>query len=376
MATTHQVLKNCGNFSMEVMPGMLAYGQEKERGRSHIEAATTLPHGDGYVAKEGDVVLGGFVQRQAAQLAVAEGRHLSEMTREEKQKLALKVCSGHMTKHGASGPEYYKHWMKRAESFAAHHRLQLPDRSNRETNHEYFRRVRRWTMDRDENWPQLRSAVGTHLVFSPDPKIWVELREAGIDERKFLHLVLTHTMKELSDWRRKVHGPGHSMGWVAGSHVDADGADKHPHIHVFVLKRDEAGSEVDWSVSVLKGRKGREEEPDQLRETKRLFKKNVEKAYERMVNRGSAQAPSLAGRGIHQLPPPVKRFALGLRAAAAALWPYRSNSAAERTISEIGALIRIARAIYNRMEGLPTMTAMQQRVVQIIRLHPQHELEI
>jgi len=344
---------------------MLAYGQEKEKGRGRTNASNDLPPGDGYATKEGDILLGGFVYRQAAQMAVAKGRHLSEMSVEEKQKLALKICSGHMAEHRAVGPEYYKHWMKRAQGFARYHRIELPKQDSRESYYEYFRHVRQWTKSRDEHWPKLRSAVGTHLVFSPDPKMWLRLRAAGMDERRFLHMVLTQTMKEVGDWRRKVHGPDQPMGWVAGTHVHADGADGHPHIHVMVLKRDEKGKEVDWSGSSLKNRKGREQEPDQLREAKRLFQKNVERQYERLVWKEAFHSQHQSRVRERVVIPPncrMRKLALGLRAVAEAMRPFHSRSPSDQIFMEMGSMIRMARCIQNGADNLPSIAVMMQNV--------------
>ena len=105
-----------------------------------------------------------------------------------------------------------------------------------------------------------------------------------LDERLFLKTVITQTMKEFSDWRRKQLGCNHSLGWVVGTHVEANGADRHPHIHLVVLKRDEIGKEVDWSVSSLKGRVEKTD-PDPMKELKRVFGKNVEKHLERMLGK-------------------------------------------------------------------------------------------
>lgn len=346
METMHQVLKNCGNFSANVLPGMIAYGRESEKGRGKLDANIDLPKGDGYATKEADIQIGGFLQRLCAQEAVKMGTHFSAMDVNEKQKLALKLCSEHIREHGGAGPEYYKHWMKRAQSFAKHKKIDLPPKGDRETEYDYFRRVRRWTQDRAEKWPELREAVGTHLVFSPDPKSWVQLRAAGIDERDFLKMVLSKTMKDFSDWRRDLHGPGHSLGWVAGSHVEADGADRHPHIHVVVLKRDEAGKEVDWSVSSLKGRKGREDEPDPLKSIKGFFKKNVEKEFERAT-----------GHSLHASPPPPKKesgirpkmkgFSEGLRATHKAMKPFFPKV---RTSTQLGTMLRIIGTVQYRQK--------------------------
>lgn len=340
MQNIHQILKNCGNFSVEVLPGMIAYGRETEKGRGHIEASVQSSNADGYVTQESDIQLGGFIQRRYAQEAVASGQHLAAMSVEEKQKLALKTCNAHLTQYGSAGPESFKHWMKRVQGFARHHGIVLPPKGDRETEYDYSRRMRRWICTRPEKWPELRPAVATHLVFSPEPKLWESLRTRGVDERYFLRTVLVQTMKEFSDWRRQLYGQGHSLGWVAGTHVKKDGSNHHPHIHVVVLKRDEAGREVDWSVSSLKGRRGREHEPDPLNAIKRLWKKNVEKAYERST--GQQISPtSCFQQQQHpiRLTPKLREFSRGLRAVSYVMRPFYSQNFSAG--GDLGAMLRI-----------------------------------
>ncbi len=359
----NQVIKNCGNFSAEILPGMIRYPQETDRGHGEAHATPALPHGDGYATKEGDIQLGGFIHIRAAQEAALQGERLFSMSLEDKQKLALKICQGHMAQHGEIGPEYFRRWMQRTRGFAGHRKIQLPPKSDREGDYDYFRRLRRWTMERNESWPELRKAVGTHLVFSPDPKMWAAVRGTGMDERHFLQSILLRTMKDFADWRRQIHGPGHSLGWVGGTHVQKDGADCHPHIHVVVLKRDEAGHEVDWSVSALKGRKGRENEPDPLQTVKRLFKKNVEKELSRWLGKEQVAAllnpdlerePPAFSRAPHsaiQNPSPrLRRLARGMRAAAYAMRSIYGFSATSHQ-SELGAMLRIVAAIQRQSQA-------------------------
>ncbi|MDD2710112.1 MAG: hypothetical protein PHV34_19180 [Verrucomicrobiae bacterium] len=267
---------------------MIAYGAEKGQGRSKLDAGDELPHGDGYATKEADIQIGGFLYVRAAQEASKTGKPLSKMTTEEKQKLALKIAKQHVEEYGAANHESYEKWMKRVQGYAHHNHLNLPSKGDRESSYNYARRIHKWTQEQRENWPELRKAVGTHLVFSPEPKYWEKLRAAGLDERQFLRNLLSKTMKDFADWRRDVYGPDHSIGWVAGTHVEADGADKHPHIHVVVLKRDESGKEVDWSVSSLKGCKGRND-PDPIKSIKDFFAKHAEKEYAKATNQTRTQ---------------------------------------------------------------------------------------
>lgn len=353
----NQVIKNCGNFSAEILPGMIRYPQETGKGHGKGDANEDMPHGDGYATKEGDIQLGGFIHTRAAQEAARQGERLFTMSLEDKQKIALKVCQDHIAQHGEIGPEYFRRWMRRTRGFAGHHKIQLPPKNDREGDYDYFRRLRRWTMARNESWPELRKAVGTHLVFSPDPKMWEAVRDAGMDERHFLQSILLGTMKDFADWRRKIHGPGHSLGWVGGTHVERDGADRHPHIHVVVLKRDEAGHEVDWSVSALKGRKGRESEPDPLLTVKQLFKKNVEKELGRWFSKEQVAAlhnPELKRvtppfsqaqlNAIRNPSPQLRKFARGVRAVAYAMRSIYGFTATSPQ-SEFGAMMRIIVAI-------------------------------
>jgi len=200
----NQVIKNCGNFSAEILPGMIRYPQETGKGHGKADANEDMPHGDGYATKEGDIQLGGFIHRRAAQEAALQGERLHTMSLEGKQKIALKVCQNHIAQHGEIGPEYFRRWMQRTRGYAGHHKIQLPPKNDREGDYDYFRRLRRWTLSRNENWPALRKAVGTHLVFSPDPKMWETVRDAGMDERHFPQSILLRTMKDFSDWRRQL----------------------------------------------------------------------------------------------------------------------------------------------------------------------------
>lgn len=339
------IVENCGNFSAKVLPGMIAYGRETTKEDRSQTPNPDLPKGDGYATKEHDIQLGGFLYRQCAKEAMEQGKHLSELSVEETQSIALKISRRHIEQHGEVGLENYRHWMKRVSSYAKHRGIELPSKEPNETNYHYSQRLRRWTERRPEKWPKMQKAVGTHLVFSPDPKIWAELRAKGLDEREFLKEVLSGTMKELQDWRRKELGPGHSLGWVAGTHVSQNGADRHPHIHVVVLKRDESGKETDWSVSALKGRTGRGQEPDPLMKAKKLFQKNTEKAYEKYVGRapGVEKEPEVEKVKARAQLPSVKK----LRKLTATLFPNPYS----RPKSDLGALIRILR-MYRKERGI------------------------
>ncbi len=342
MKSHHQIVKNCGNFASAILPTMIAYGREIGRGRGKAHASSDLPEGDGYATKEADIQLGGFLFVQAAQEAARQGRHLSQFTVVEKQALALRLSQEHINKHGSAGMESYTKWMKRTEAYAKHHRISLPPKKGRESNHAYFHRLRRWTAHRSGRWPKLREAVGTHLVFSPEPKLWEALRKAGVNERSFLKTVLVKTMKEFGDWRRQIHGVGHTLGWVAGTHVRMDGADKHPHIHVVVLKRDEAGKRVDWSVSSLKGHRERAHEPDPLRVIKRLFEKNVAKVCQRSLSM-AANDPLISQ--IRKNPKSVLPLVEALRAAGRALRQSPFLHFSNNRSTELGAMIRVLRQI-------------------------------
>jgi hypothetical protein len=260
------IVKNLGNFSAEVAKGLIGYSREKE-GMKMVgmidlpKENVNLPAGDGYATKEGDILLGGFIQRRAAQEASQNNKRLVELNVQAKEEIAYRIWRDHLREHGEVGNENYRRWLVRIRSYSTRRSIQLPPKNSNESEHDYFYRLRKWTSQRPEKWPELKKAAGTHLLFSPDPKVWPSLRATGGDERHFLRSVLTQTMKDFSDWRRKQIGTGHSLGWVAGTHVLANGADRHPHIHVAILKRDEAGKEVDWSVSEVRGRRG-DHDPD------------------------------------------------------------------------------------------------------------------
>lgn len=283
------IIEHCGNFSVEVLAGLIGYGREVDKGRGKMNARGTLPSGDGYATKESDISLGGFIRRLTAQRIAAKGRTYESLDVQEKERVATEIAHEHIARFGTASREHYGHWMKRARGFARQHGIALPFQGLHETDHQYFRRVRQWIKSREEKWPELLPAAGTHLVFSPDPHIWPSLRAAGVDERIFLKSVNARTMKEFSDWRRKELGLGHSLGWVAGTHVDKNGADGHPHLHLVVLKRDEAGREVDLSVTSLKGHQVKDG-PDPLAELKRLFEKSIERELGRFVNRETIMA--------------------------------------------------------------------------------------
>ncbi|MCC7518000.1 MAG: hypothetical protein IT578_02320 [Verrucomicrobiae bacterium] len=322
----NHLVKNLGNFAAEVAEGLVGYGRETPRGRGRFEAehrGKDLPESDGYASKEGDILLGGFLQRRAAQLATQDGPSLSTREVSDKEHLALRAFREHLDKYGPASHEHYRHWMIRVRRFADRRGIRLPVQHEQETPHAYSRRLREWTRNRPEKWPALRAAAGTHLVFSPDPAIWASLRAKGADEREVLRHVLAGTLKEFADWRREQHGPGHSLGWVAGTHVHADGADRHPHIHLVVLKRDESGREVDWSVSRLKGHAGRERqaEPDPLQTIKRIFSKHVEKELQRHRDPAIAAAPVRTTPRVvsERSAPDLHRLGNALRSAARAL---------------------------------------------------------
>ena len=319
----NHLVKNLGNFSAEVAEGLIGYGRESGRGRGRFEAdglGNNLPESDGYASREGDILLGGFIQRRAAQLAARDGQSLATRDVDAKERLAFRVTKDHLDRHGPASHEHYRHWMIRVRRFAERRNNRLPSQTEQETPHAYSRRVREWTRTRPEKWPTLCAAAGTHLVFSPDPAIWNAVRAKGADEREVLRHVLAATLKEFSDWRREQHGPGHALGWVAGTHVHADGADRHPHIHLVVLKRDESGREVDWSVSRLKGHAGREE-PDPLQTIKRFFAKHVEKELQRHLDPAVSRLPSreVQRAASERGTPDLHRLSGVLRAAARAL---------------------------------------------------------
>ncbi len=277
------IIEHCGNFSEHVLEGLIGYGREVDKGRGKMNAGTKLPDGDGYATKESDICLGGFIHRLAAPRVAAKGRAYESLDVLEKERLATEIAREHIIRFGTSSHEHYGHWTKRARAFARHQGIALPFQNSQETDHQYFRRVRQWIKTRKEKWPELFPAAGIHLVFSPDPHIWPSLRAAGVDERIFLRSVISRTIKEFSDWRRKELGIGHSLGWVAGTHVKANGAHRHPHLHLVVLKRDEAGRDVDLSVTSLKGHQEKHG-PDPLAELKRLFEKSIERELGRFVN--------------------------------------------------------------------------------------------
>jgi len=209
------------------------------------------------------------------------------------------------------------------------------------------------------------------------------------------------------------------LGWMAGSHVQASGADRHPHIHLVVLKRDADGKEVDWSVSSIKGRKGRETEPDPLKEIKRLFKKNVEKEYQKVKDREAEtaffvqkntgkrsekkkEAPDATENfskephekkvepdtGKDPYPTPVRlknaiqrfrvkdrhfRLMQGLRSLSSIMRPYYPRGVAGQVMSEIGAMIRIGRAIQSGASQLPNLSFFRAKMTQQFNTKPQIE---
>ncbi len=365
----NHIIEHCGNFSPQVLEGLIGYGRELDKGRGRINASNDLSKGDGYATKEADIQLGGFIQRRAAQVAHQNGKQLAKLNLQEKQRLAFRISKEHLIEHSTVGKEHYRRWMVRAQSFARHQQIQLPEQKSHERNHQYFRRVRQWVKTRAEKWPELRPGAGTHLVLSPDPVIWKPLRAIGIDERSYLRLILSNTMREFSDWRRKEVGVEHSLGWVAGTHVEANGADRHPHLHLVVLKRDEVGQEVDWSVSALKGCPSRNS-PDPLLEIKRLFSKNVERQLERTLGKETLLSLQLApAPDISKAPPlraldrpkipkinlyRLRQFARGLKAVFRAMQPYRNLKPGLAVECTPGTLIRQIAMIQERSRMAPS----------------------
>ncbi|MCC7518027.1 MAG: hypothetical protein IT578_02455 [Verrucomicrobiae bacterium] len=350
----NHVMEHCGNFSTEVLEGLIGYGRERDKGRGKLNAAPDLPRGDGYASKEADLMLGGFLQRQAAQRAARSGQSLAELSLPQRERLACQLAREHLASHGPAAHEHYGHWMTRLRTFARQRQVALPPQGQRESDHQYARRLRAWAKERGDAWPELRRAAGIHLVFSPDPRIWPALRAAGRDERYCLRTILAQTMKEFSDWRRKQLGPGHSLGWVAGTHVVANGADRHPHIHVVILKRDEVGREVNCSVANLKGHLGREAS-DPVRELKRLFGKSVERELERALGPSavreldkmpSAKSPPplpAIPRERGRIDPRLRHLARGLREALAATRSAHGRSHDPwNPAVELGSTIRLA----------------------------------
>lgn len=350
----NHIVEHCGNFSPEVLQGLIGYGREQDKDRRRRNAGNDLPHGDGYASKEADLILGGFLQRQAAQRVARSGQSLADLALPDRERLACQLAREHLASHGPAGHEHYQHWMKRVRAFARHRQITLPPQAHRETDYGYARRLRPWVKERGESWPELQRAAGIHLVFSPDPRIWPALRAAGRDERFCLRTVLAQTMKEFSDWRRKQLGPRHTLGWVAGTHVVANGADRHPHIHVVMLKRDEAGREVNCSVANLKGHQGRNA-PDPVRELKRVFAKSVERELERTL--GPSAVWELDKMPSAKSPPPLpaiprktwndprrlRHLAWGLRAILAATRSRHGRSYAQwNPVIDLGSAIRLA----------------------------------
>ena len=369
----NHILEHCGNFSSEVLTGLIGYGREQKKEHGRHDAGHHLPSGDGYASKEADLILGGFLQRQAAQHAARSGRALADLSLPNRERLACQLARDHLASRGTAGHEHYRHWMTRMRAFAKHRQIALPPQTHRETDYQYARRVREWSKERREAWPELRRAAGIHLVFSPDPRIWPFLRAAGRDERFCLRTMLAATMKEFSDWRRKQLGLGHTLGWVAGTHVVANGADRHPHIHVVILKRDEAGREVNCSVANLKGCQGRDA-PDPVRELKRVFAKSVERELERALGpsavrelnqmpSGKSPAPPLSiQRERRNEPRQLRHLARGLRAALAAMRANRGLSYGPGNLAfELGSAIRFAALVSKAVSSRKPVRSREDR---------------
>jgi hypothetical protein len=353
------VIKHSGNFCEEVAKGLIGYGREIEKGRGRQDASNSLPASDGYAAREADITLGGFLRIRVAQQAAAQGTHLSALSVQEKQNLAFHVMQDHLREHGTVNCEHYRHWLIRIKTFAKCRRMALPPQDKGESNHAYYRRLRAWIRNQPGAWPELRPAAGTHLILSPDPQIWPALRAKGMDERHVLNNILGRTLQEFADWRRKQFGPGHSIGWVAGTHVRADGADRHPHIHLVVIKRDEAGHEVDWSVSCLKGHRGRSSQPDPMRELKRLFAKHIQKEQERLLGKKTAIQPRREHPRApesdleHRLARGLRRMIRAFRAIARLTQPRRRHHLTVGHSSGWGTLLRAIAITQVRVSNRP-----------------------
>jgi hypothetical protein len=351
MNASHQIIQNIGNFSEEVLPGMIAYGREQEKGRGKLGASNDLPDGDGYATREADIQLGGFLYVQAAKAASEQGKSFSQASVHDKQSIALKLCQEHIARFGSSNLESHKKWLKRVQAYARHHHRQLPAKGNRETTYDYARRLQKWTQQQPGTWPRRRPAVGTHLILSPEPRYWKELRAAGVDERQFLHAVLSQTMKDFADWRRQQYGHGRTLGWVAGTHVHLNGSDRHPHIHLVVLKRDQQGKDVDWSVNTLKGRSGHRQNPDPLRAIKHFFERRVEKTYTRHTQPRLAFSPetklherSPATRSHPRLLQLGRQFRIVVRAMHPFLRPGRTGNGIGVMLRMVSRMQQIARS--------------------------------
>ena len=109
-----------------------------------------------YATKEADILLGGFIQRHAAQQTARKNQQLSMLNVQQMERLAFKIAQKHLETYGTIGNEYYGRWMVRAKAFAKNRGIELPPKEKRETAHQYFRRVRKWVTTRDEKWPELR----------------------------------------------------------------------------------------------------------------------------------------------------------------------------------------------------------------------------
>lgn len=374
------IVKHLGNFCEEVTPGLIGYGVEKEKGRGRAESSSSLPSGDGYATKEGDIMPGGFLFARAYGLAVKEGAHFSTLPFEDKKRLTLRAAQDHIGQVGTANREHYRHWLVRVRSFADRKRIKLPGQIPQESDHSYSRRIQAWTKSRPEKWPELRPAAGTHLIFSPDPKMWKAFRAKGLDERTVLRSILSRTMKDFADWRRNLYGPGHSIGWTAGTHVLADGAERHPHIHLIVLKRDESGKEVDWSVSSLRGRTGRND-PDPLLELKRLFTKNVEKEFNLHLKRDVSPRPrsfpqtsaSSLRRGVIS---GIRSFRRGFNSALRASSTVRASSAPLYRRGELGMVIRMIARVKRSARHTPAPSRTRPSLLVAFRslLHQQSKI--
>ncbi|MDD2709240.1 MAG: hypothetical protein PHV34_14735 [Verrucomicrobiae bacterium] len=353
------VIKHSGNFCEEVAKGLIGYGREIEKGRGRQGASNSIPASDGYATREADITLGGFLRIRVAQRATAQGTHLSTLSVQEKQNFAFHVLQDHLREQGTVNREHYHHWLVRLKTFAKNRRIALPHQNQGESHHAYFRRLRAWIRNQPGSWPELRPAAGTHLILSPDPQIWPALRAKGMDERQVLNNILGHTLREFADWRRKQFGPGHSLGWVAGTHVRSDGADRHPHIHLVVIKRDESGREVDWSVSCLKGHRGKTSQPDPMRELKRLFAKHVQKERERLLGKEADIQPDLQHQRIpasdleHRLARGFRRMIQAFRAVSRLTQPRRRHPFAVGHSSGWGTLLRAIAITQVRVSNRP-----------------------
>jgi len=135
----NHVVEHCGNFSPEVLQGLIGYGREQDKGHGQQNDGHNLPRGDGYASKEADLVLGGFLQRQAAQRVARFEQSRADLALPDRERLACQLAREHLASHGPAGPEHYQHWMTRVRAFARHRQITLPPQAHRETDYGYAR---------------------------------------------------------------------------------------------------------------------------------------------------------------------------------------------------------------------------------------------